>query len=266
MLPPSFDAESALPNPAIILQRMLHKFERRAKLDDDDREALLSLPYRVTKAEPGRYLVREGAATDHSIIILSGLAYRHKFTAEGSRQIVSIHIPGDFVDLEGALLNISDHNVQALTRCELATVPRSALRALFDSHPRIARALWVDTLIDGSIFREWIMNIGRRDARERLAHLFCEFARRLEISGLGSTSGYELPMTQDQLADSTGLTAVHVNRTLKAMDAEGLIQRQRRFVFIPDWERLRDVAGFSELYLHLDQVGGGGDLANLRSS
>ncbi len=124
MLPPSFDAESALPNPAIILQRMLHKFERRAKLDDDDREALLSLPYRVTKAEPGRYLVREGAATDHSIIILSGLAYRHKFTAEGSRQIVSIHIPGDFVDLEGALLNISDHNVQALNSMRACDRPQ----------------------------------------------------------------------------------------------------------------------------------------------
>jgi CRP-like cAMP-binding protein len=98
------------------------------------------------------------------------------------------------------------------------------------------------------------MNVGRRDARERLAHLFCEFARRLEVAGMGSVSGYELPMTQDQLADATGLTAVHVNRTLKAMETEGLIQRQRRFVFIPDWERLRDVAGFNELYLHLDQV------------
>jgi CRP-like cAMP-binding protein len=257
-LPPFFDAESVLPEPTKILQRMLDKVERRANLDDGDREALLNLPYRLVKAEPGRYLVREGASTDHSMIINSGLAYRHKFTADGSRQIVSIHIPGDFVDLEGSLLNVSDHNVQALTRCEIATVPTAAVRALVDAHPRIARALWVDTLIDGSIFREWIMNIGRRDARERLAHLFCEFARRLEVAGLGSSNGYELPMTQEQLADSTGLTAVHVNRTLKAMDAEGLIERQRRFVFIPDWEKLRDVAGFSELYLHLDQVNGGG--------
>jgi len=98
------------------------------------------------------------------------------------------------------------------------------------------------------------MNIGRRDARERLAHIFCEFALRLEVAGIGSTDGYELPMTQEQLADASGLTSVHVNRTLKAMDAEGLIRREKRFVFIPDWERLRSVAGFSELYLHLDQV------------
>jgi CRP-like cAMP-binding protein len=251
-------------DPTKILLRMLQKFERRAALDDGDREALLSLPYRLTNAEPGRYLVREGSSPDQSILIISGIAFRHKFTTEGSRQIVSVHIPGDFIDLEGALLNISDHNVQALTRCEIATFPAAALRGLVDSHPRIARALWVDTLIDGSIFREWIMNIGRRDARERLAHLFCEFARRLEVAGLGSTTGYELPMTQDQLADSTGLTAVHVNRTLKAMDAEGLIERQRRFVFIPDWEKLRDVAGFSELYLHLDQAGGASPLREPR--
>jgi CRP-like cAMP-binding protein len=237
-----------------ILHRMIRKFERRAKLQDEDREALLNLPYRVNRVDAGRYLVREGATTDNSILILSGLAYRHKFTADGSRQIVSIHIPGDFVDLEGALLNVADHNVQALTRCEIATVPTEALRTLVDTHPRLARAMWVDTLIDASIFREWIMNVGRRDARERLAHIFCEFALRLEVAGLGSTDGYELPMTQEQLADASGMTAVHVNRTLKGLDAEGLIQRERRFIYIPDWERLRDVAGFNALYLHLDQV------------
>ena len=243
-----------MPSVSSTLDGMIRKFERRASLDGADRNALRDLPFRVHKAEPGRYLVREGSMNDQSILILSGLAYRHKVSADGSRQIVSIHIPGDFVDLEGALLKTADHNVQALTRCELAVVPRDALRDLLTKHPQIALAMWVDTLIDSSIFREWIMNIGRRDARERLAHIFCEFALRLEVAGIGSTDGYELPMTQEQLADASGLTSVHVNRTLKAMDAEGLIRREKRFVFIPDWERLRSVAGFSELYLHLDQV------------
>jgi CRP-like cAMP-binding protein len=243
-----------MPSVSSTLDGMIRKFERRASLDDADRGALRDLPFRLLRAEPGRYLVREGSMNDQSILILSGLAYRHKVSADGSRQIVSIHIPGDFVDLEGALLKTADHNVQALTRCELAVVPRDALRDMLRSHPQVALALWVDTLIDASIFREWIMNIGRRDARERLAHIFCEFALRLEVAGIGSTDGYELPMTQEQLADASGLTSVHVNRTLKAMDAEGLIRREKRFVFIPDWERLRSVAGFSELYLHLDQV------------
>ena len=243
-----------MPSVPAILDGMIRKFERRASLSDADREALLGLPFRMTRAEPGRYLVREGAVADHSILIISGLAYRHKISADGSRQIVSIHIPGDFVDLEGSLLKVADHNVQALTRCDLATVPRAAHREVLLAHPQVAYAMWIDTLIDASIFREWIMNVGRRDARERLAHIFCEFALRLESAGMGSTKGYELPMTQEQLADATGLTAVHVNRTLKAMDAEGLIKRERRFILIPDWEKLRTVAGFSELYLHLDQV------------
>ena len=243
-----------MPSVPAVLDGMIRKFERRAMLSDADREALIGLPFRVVRSEPGRYLVREGSVTDHSILITSGLAYRHKISADGSRQIVSIHIPGDFVDLEGALLKVADHNVQTLTRCDLAIVPRTALRDLLAKHPQVALAMWVDTLIDSSIFREWIMNIGRRDARERLAHIFCEFALRLEVAGLGSTSGYELPMTQEQLADASGLTAVHVNRTLKSLANDGLIRREKRFVFIPDWEKLRSVAGFTDTYLHLDQV------------
>jgi CRP-like cAMP-binding protein len=236
------------------LLRMMQKFDRRVGLDDNDRAALLNLPHRLTTIEAGRYIVREGSTVDHCVILVAGLAYRHKTTIGGARQIVSLHVPGDFIDLEASLLKVADHNIQALSRCQIAMVPSAAVRALVDAHPRIARAMWVDTLIDGSIFREWIMNIGRRDTRERLAHIFCEFARRLETAGLGSRHGYELPMTQEQLADASGLTAVHVNRTLKALEAEGLIRRERRFVFIPDWERMRDVAGFNELYLHLDQV------------
>jgi CRP-like cAMP-binding protein len=233
---------------------MLAKFERRATLDDGDRAALLALPYKLHTYEANKYLVREGSATDASALIISGLAFRHKVTVGGDRQIVSVHIPGDFVDLEGSLLNTADHNVQTLTRCEIATVPVKAIIALIDDHPSIARAMWLDTLIDGSIFREWILNVGRRDARHRIAHLLCEFARRLEIAGLGSTKGYELPMTQEQIADATGLTSVHVNRSIKALEADGLIVRDKRFIGIPDWERLRDLSGFNELYLHLDQV------------
>jgi CRP-like cAMP-binding protein len=167
--------------PPPVLQHMIRKFQRRASLNDDDVQALLELPYRLTTTEAARYIVREGSSPEHSVIILSGLAYRHKLTAEGARQIVSIHIPGDFVDLEGTLLNVADHNVQALTRCELALVPSRAIVQLIDSHPRVARAMWVDTLIDGSIFREWVMNIGRRDARERLAPVLriCAPARGL---------------------------------------------------------------------------------------
>jgi CRP-like cAMP-binding protein len=238
-----------------ILERMMRKFARRAELGAKDRQALLELPYTIRVVEAGRYIAREGTGSDSSALILSGIAFRHKLTVDGLRQIVSIHIAGDFVDLDGSLLAVADHNVQALTRCELALIPSRALIAVIDTHPQIGRAMWVDTLVDASIFREWVLNVGRRDAKGRVAHILCELARRMEVAGLADKDGYEFPMTQEQLADATGLTSVHVNRTLKALEKEGLLQRQRRFVSIPDWDRLRSVAGFNELYLHLDQVG-----------
>ena len=236
-----------------ILGRVLAKYEARAALDAGDRKALLGLPHRLMTFEPGKYIVREGSAPTHCCLILKGLTYRHKLTPDGARQIVSIHVPGDFVDLESALLTAADHNVQALTRCETALIGTSEILSLIDEHPRIGRGMWIDTLIDASIFREWVVNVGRRDARSRLAHLLCEFERRLEMAGMAEEQGYEFPMSQEQLADATGLTAVHVNRTLKAMEADGLVRRTKRFLEIPNWERLRNAAGFSELYLHLDQ-------------
>lgn len=237
-----------------ILDRMLAKLERRVAFEDEDRAALLRLRYRVRDIEPQQYIVREGDLTSECCLVLSGFVFRQKQTVVGARQILSVHLPGDFVDLEASLLRRSDHNIQALTRCEVAMVPVEAIRGLFLKHPNIALAMWIDTLIDAAIFREWILNVGQRDAKARVAHLLCEFAKRLELAGLGSKSGYEFPMTQEQLADATGLTPVHINRTLKALDDEGLIERKRRMVSIPDWQQLRTVAGFSDLYLHLDQM------------
>jgi CRP-like cAMP-binding protein len=237
-----------------VLAPMVRKLSSRGALDPGDEAAIFGLPHRVQAISPASHIVREGDRPERSCLILSGFAFRHKVTAEGARQILSVHIPGDLIDLDATLLNVIDHNIQALTQCEVAFIPREALRTLILSHPRVAAAMWVDTLIDASIFREWVLNVGRRDARGRIAHLLCEFARRLEFAGLAEEYRYELPMTQEQLADATGLTAVHVNRVLKTLDSEGLIERERRFIRIPDWDSLRLAAGFSELYLHLDQM------------
>ena len=237
-----------------ILERTIRKFERRAPLDDRDRAALRALPFEKKQVEAGRYLLREGSSPENSCLVLTGFAFRHKLTSDGDRQIVSFHIPGDFVDLEGSLLRVADHNIQTLARSEVAFIPSRAILDLVDEHLRIGRAMWIDTLVDASIYREWVMNVGRRPALQRIGHILCEFARRLELAGLGSIEGYQFPMTQEQLADASGLTSVHVNRTLKQLEAHDLIVRNKRFVEIPDWERLRTVSGFNELYLHLDQV------------
>jgi CRP-like cAMP-binding protein len=137
-----------------------------------------------------------------------------------------------------------------LTRGEIAEVPMPVLEALALGNRNVGRAILVTTLVDASIFREWTLNIGRRDSRSRIAHLLCEFAFRLTTQGVKPAGPYELPMTQEQLADATGLTAVHVNRVLQGLQREGFIERDRRIIRFPSWEKMRDVADFNSRYLH----------------
>jgi CRP-like cAMP-binding protein len=149
---------------------------------------------------------------------------------------------------------MADHSVQMLTAGKVAMIPRDAVVQLAFERPAIGKAMWIDTLVDASIFREWIANIGRRDARTRLAHLLCEFSLRLEVAGLGQHTNYEMPMTQDQLGDATGLTPVHVNRTLKSLEAEGLIERaSARAITIGDWKKLAQAGDFNSNYLHMPE-------------
>ncbi|MBO9596285.1 MAG: cyclic nucleotide-binding domain-containing protein, partial [Cohnella sp.] len=131
-----------------VLAAILRKFEARATLDAADREAFLSLPFRQQTVEANIYLVREGDRPDRSCVILEGFVVRHKMTESGKRQIISMHMAGDFIDLEGALLNVADHNAQTTTRCEVAFIARSHIQDLIISRPRIGMAMWVDTLID----------------------------------------------------------------------------------------------------------------------
>ncbi len=149
-------------------------------------------------------------------------------------------------------LDVADHSVQMLSRGDVAFTPRADLQVLARTNPAISHAILVKILVEASIYREWNLNVGRRDARTRLAHLLCELGTRLNALGLAEDYSYHLPMTQDELADAIGLTPIHVNRTLKSLEAEGLIVRDRRKVSFPDWERLREVADFNELYLHMN--------------
>ena len=236
------------PSPLALLVR---KLSRCAALDPSDCAAVLALRHTLRTLDPSTYLLREGDPPQYCAVLKSGFAYRQKLTGEGARQIVSLHIPGEALDLQSLYLDVADHNIQTLTRAEVAMVPRAAMRDLIESRPAIAHAVFVDLLIEGSIAREWTLNVGRRDAQTRLAHLLCEVAVRLDSQGLAGTGGYELPMTQEQLGDALGLTAVHVNRTLKALEARGLIMRNRRHVGIPLWTDLRDVGDFTGRYLHL---------------
>ncbi|HEY0412544.1 MAG TPA: Crp/Fnr family transcriptional regulator [Allosphingosinicella sp.] len=241
----------------------MRRLETRVPLHEADRQAVRGLPFVYRTLEPAAYLVREGEPPLFCALLLTGFAYRHKVTGDGERQILSVHMPGEFLDLQNSFLAVADHNVQALTRIDAAMIPVPALRNLAQEHPLVAQAMWIDTLIDSSIFREWLVNVGRRDSLGRMAHLLCEFALRLEAAGLARDGRYELPMTQEQLADTTGLTPVHVNRVLKELGRRGLIERDKRSVRIVDWDGLREVGDFSTRYLHLE-VGGPTNIASAR--
>ena len=232
------------------LQALADRLAGRVSLSEPDRAALLALPHVRRDMAAGEYLIHERDAPSHCCLMLSGFSYRHKIVANGGRQILAVHMAGDMVDLQNVFFGSSDHNVQTLTPCEVALIPRAALEELALSRSALGKALWMETLVDGSIFREWIANVGRRTSRERIAHFLCEFAVRLEAAGLGESCAYELPMTQEQLGDVVGLTAVHVNRTLMSLDREGLTERTRRSVIIRDWKGLARAGDFNTHYLH----------------
>jgi CRP-like cAMP-binding protein len=231
---------------------MAKKLGQWRPLGRADREALYALPCRLLEFRPHEYIVREGDKPQNCCLMLSGFSIRHKAAGNGGRQIFSIHMTGDLADLQNSLLGTADHNLQALTHVEAAVIPVEAIQEIAFARPAIGRAMWYETLVDAAIFREWTLNVGRRDARTRAAHMLCEFALRLEMAGLGERCNYELPMTQEQLADALGLTSVHTNRTLMVLGEAGLISRTQRAVQIDDWAGLMAAGDFDPAYLHLD--------------
>jgi CRP-like cAMP-binding protein len=245
-----------VPVPAILIGRplapLVERLARLSPLSDAERESLLSLPHTSRSLAASSHIVRDGDRVESCNILLSGFAYRYKITGDGARQIISVHIAGELLDLQQSFLAIADHSVQLLTEGVVAAVPRLAIRDLMLGAPGIARALWIDSLIDASIFREWVVNVGRRNSHARVAHILCEIFLRLQAAGLVHGQRYLLPMTQEQLADAVGLTSVHVNRVLKQLAEEGLISRDRRTIVIEDWARLKQAGDFNERYLHHD--------------
>ena len=235
------------------LAPMLRKLSARGTLSAADAAAVLALPYRLKTLSAHEYVIREGDVATHSCLLRSGFAYRQKQTGDGKRQICSLHLAGDMVDLQNSLLRIADHSVQALTDVAVALIPREAVLDLAFGYRAVGEALWYDTLVDASIFREWTTSIGQRSAEARLAHLFCEFGIRLEAAGLGSATRFDLPMTQEQLADSTGLTPVHVNRMMRGLREAGVISTSRRELTIVDWDGLAQAGDFDRMYLHLPE-------------
>ena len=217
----------------------------------DDRTAILSLQHTIHTLNPSTHLFRDRELRDLCAVLVSGLAYRYKMTGAGARQIVAVHIPGEALDLECLFLKEADHGLQVLTQAEVALIPLQDIRALISQNPSVNQAVIASMLAAASISREWITNNGRRNARTRIAHLLCEISIRLESQLLEGRNGYILSMTQEQIADATGLTAIHVNRMLRSLKSDGLLTGKGRHIEIPDWRALSDAGDFTSRYLHI---------------
>lgn len=230
--------------------------ELYARLSAEERHQLTLLVEKsVRRVAPRRDLLPEGAAPRSTFIVLEGWAARSKMLADGRRQILSILLPGDVCDAHNYVLRQMDHSIIALTRLRVAEVSRERLEELTDRSPRLCRAFWWHDLVGMAIQREWTLNLGQRSAFERIAHFLCETFVRLEALGLTQGHSCDFPIVQNDLADITGLTSVHVNRTLQELRRSGLIVLGNRRLTIPDPDRLKSVGLFTATYLHLDREG-----------
>lgn len=231
--------------------QLVRQLESIATLTDEDRTQIAALPFHMKNVAQRHDVMQQGAKLTVCCLIVRGLACRYKLAHGGRRQILSLHLPGDMPDLQGLELDYMDHSIQAMSPCEVAYIPHQSMEALILGSPSLSRALRRHAAIDGSIFREWITNVGRRDALPRIGHLFCEVFTRSRALGLSDGRSFTLNLTQAEIADATGLSAVHVNRTLQALRGQHLISSRGSTHTILNVEALERVADFDAAYLHL---------------
>jgi CRP-like cAMP-binding protein/CheY-like chemotaxis protein len=231
----------------------IRKLEGFVTLSQADREILERISANPRPIAPHTDFVRAGDPPDGVHLVMSGIACRYKQRSSGARQITAYLVPGDTCDLDVALMNRMDHTLATLSACEVVRIPVTVVKDLMEHHPAIARALRMASLVDEATLHEWLVNVGQRTALERIAHLFCELITRFQAAGVGTNQSCDLPVTQNQLADTTGMTTVHVNRSLQELRRRGLIELKGRTLRILDWPRLKRLAEFDADYLHLGE-------------
>ncbi|MEH3145215.1 MAG: Crp/Fnr family transcriptional regulator [Methylobacterium frigidaeris] len=235
--------------------RLIRKLEHFTHLSAADRQALQELARTVRAFEAHRDIIQEGDKPEHVNLMLEGWACRYKQLENGRRQIISFFMPGDLCDSHVFVLREMDHSIGTLTPVYLAEIPRHKLLDITHRHPRITQALWWETLVTLGTQREWAVNLGQRSALERMAHLLCELFIRSRTIGLVEGDSCPFPITQAELADATGMTTVHVNRTLQEMRSSGLIVLKAKQLTIPDLAALQALSLFNANYLHLEHEG-----------
>lgn len=232
-----------------MIEKLLAKYRAWDTVSDAEARALAGIFTRTESHPRGATLIRAGQELDGSTLLLAGFANRFKDLSDGRRQSLEVSVPGDFIDLHSFTMKRIDHDIGALSAVKVAWAPHERLRAIAAEFPHLTRLLWLNTTIDAALHRERIMSLGARTAAERLAAFICETRERLRTVGLADESGFDLPLTQADLAELLGLSMVHMNRTIRELRERGLTVVKDRMVRIEDWDGLRKFAQFDGRYL-----------------
>jgi CRP-like cAMP-binding protein len=237
--------------PGFALNTLIRRLDTITSLSDQEKNGILNLPAKLTHLPADADIFREGDRPSQCCLVVEGFLSRYKMLADGTRQIMAFYIRGDLPDLLSLHIEVMDHSLATMVPSTAAFIPHDAIRKLIQEHPGIGNALWRDTLIDASVFREWIVNVGSRDAYSRIAHLICEMFFRMRAVGLTNGNSFGFPITQTEIGEATGLSTVHVNRSIMDLRKDGLITLDKGRCTIPDLERLEQAGLFHSNYLHL---------------
>lgn len=236
-----------------MIEKLLLKMRARDDVSDEEEAVLRAMVSEVKDVAADVTVVRADVDLSVSNILIEGLMCRYKDLRNGERQITELHVPGDFVDLHSFPLKRLDHNVLSLVPSRYLLVPHARLQAITETHPHLTRLLWLTTTIDAAIHREWEVSLGRRTAIARIAHVLCELHARLQTVELTDGLSYRLALTQFDLAECLGLTAIHVNRTLRELRLQKLVTFRNKTVTIGDLPGLKRVAEFNPDYLYIEK-------------
>ncbi len=232
--------------PAALVRRL----QTSSGISEEDIREVHELPITVREYPAERAVVRDGERATECCLIAEGFCVRSKTISDGRRQILSIHIPGEIPDLMSLFLHVMDHDLSTLTPCTLGFIKHETLQKLHRRRPNVAEMFWRDTLINSAMFREWIVNVGQRPAPARLAHVMVELRERLKVIGRADGNRFDMPLTQEQIGEALGITAVHANRVIKQLRQDGIVDLHRGRVTVLDEGKFQELADFDNRYLH----------------
>lgn len=230
------------------------RLSRYYQLDEDHIHELENTVSHEVQFKAGDSILRRNAAMKHLMVMVSGWAIRCRYTRAGTRQIIHVLLPGDVLTPDVFVIKRSDHAIVTLTDTVVRQIEPRDMNSLFHRCPHMAAAFWWASEQEDGILREHIVRLGRRSAEQRVLHLFLELHRRLLLVDQATEDTFVLPLTQNDVADVLGLSSVHVNRTLRKLDKEGLIQYQGSVIQIPSREALSEMCDFDLSHLHLDST------------